>query len=887
MRKHRVWPVPILALLAVSMMLVPALITTAASDRLYGAPDLAVTELTIVPARDSFEGALKIRNLGLSSSVTVDVIVMDVGGSSLQNRSVVVTFPLLPLGPNKEFVKEFKWVPELPGTHIITAVVDTEGVERERMERNNAHSIMASLPFIGSISSGSDGDMDPEVLGEYFSGVENRIELDINFEGAGDPSLLRVYATVEGKFLEYGTRTEGSRFRASFDAGSLAPGNHTLVVNSTYCGFPLPQRTLTIRMRSPPPWFHDLSRGHSYFDKALSSYIFTGKADIKPIEVPTTSDKVEDPGVLLIFTEENEVYLSGSVLLDGTATISGRTDMTITGTTDGSYRHSIALEGKTFLASSAAPFTLEMEGGSFMEMDLSVLVLGRKMTATGVFGEEIVLPVPSMKIGGTSRATTVLDVGPDGRIGTPESDIALELKGNTTDILSTGIEGYDDPRFIISLDAGLSGHFASAGGATSGSNELALASELLINDLGLEAGDAVDGWTLNPQGVGTDIAVSPEGGTGYLELTVKEGHTTHLIYRNGTGESEVYRNNTYKSHPRLEYLKDGRPVVVWSETGYMEDPAERASSMRLHYEIPDENGSFSADPVRITRTETSEQYPVLASDHDHGRLALAFTRDLDNDIRTLQDREVMVTFYVDESWTDPESVTDDEIVDREPDLWFDEDGGLHLVWLSHGGNIRYSSWNEVSGWSPPIVVDIDADLIAEDVSIAGDESGEPVLLATLSSPGNPHILSILDPVSTPAILGNITASMGHIGSSSLVRTRAGSYDAMWREWTSTGGDLYCSTTFGPTSSGPWTKPLRITSDGKMELSPSMSRIGASDFLLGYMEVVETEGNVSLPQSPTFSIRNLSWGGEVVSFSVSDPSATPGTMVISDAMVEYR
>ncbi|MGA1865960.1 MAG: hypothetical protein ACMUFK_00670 [Thermoplasmatota archaeon] len=877
-----------LAAFAAFLLFIPYLnIIFCASGQLNGAPDLSITELKIYPTRDGYLGTLRIKNLGLSSNADVGVVVMDLDDGSRPNRSVVVTFPLLPLSPGHEFIKEFKWVPERPGTHIIVAVADTDGVEREVSESNNVKSLTVSLPFIGQVSSDQDGDPDPDVFGNYMAGIENTVDLDIFFQDVEDPSLIRVYATVEGHFMEYGTRVSGTHFRASFDTGSLPRGNHTLTINSTYGGHPLPRISYTVRVYSVPAWFEELEKSYSYFDRDLSSYVLTGKLDVSSCSIRTLSDRMDGAGEIEVNDDQGEIFLSAYILLDGTTTIISRSNTPIEGPSNTSYRVTIPQEGRTFLPSAQGNFTVEMEGSTSISMDLSILTLGRKLHGTGAFGDTIELPLPEILMKGYAEASTVLVVGSDGHFGPIRSALDIDISGNTTNIATLSLPGYDDPRLIWDISASWICRMEGAGSQWDGSGELSFEDSLCLNDLGLKTLDSPVHWDLDLQGVGTDMSVSPSGSIGQLELTVRDGHTTHLVYRDGTVESEIYRNNTYKSHPDLEYLWDGRPIVVWTEAGYMEDMAGRSDSMRLYYQLGNTDGYFNGSPSRVTQGSGAEQHPSLATDHSYRRSAIAFIGDIDENSTTLEDREVMVTFLESDTWTSPERITEDTAVDQHPDLWFDDTGDLHLVWLSGAGEAMYSFWSESGGWGQPVKVVLEETQFVEEVSFVDGKGSSPFLLLVVSGPGAPYRMVVAAPGAPMEEHIEIASSQQFICSSSVVTGPEGEHDAIWGVWEGTGGDLYVSTNQVGLDADEWTGPLRLTFDPSLEISPTIMRRNDSTFYLGFIEVPELEGNLSNFQSPAFNIRNLSWGGEVTSLSVSDPDATPGTMVTAIATVSYQ
>ncbi|MBN1391113.1 MAG: hypothetical protein JXA22_10780 [Candidatus Thermoplasmatota archaeon] len=887
MSDHHGWALSSATLAVLLLIILPVITMVQASDRMDGAPDLSITGLSMTPTKDGYKGVIGIKNLGLSSSVDVGVVVMDLEDGSMTNKTVVVTFPLLPLAPGMEFTKEFKWVPDNPGTHLMTAVVDTDGAERELRESNNVRSLTISIPYLGGVSSVQDGDQDPDVLGEYITGIENIVELDMFFQDVEDPSIIRVYATVEGHFLEYGTRFSGNMFRASFDAGTLPPGNHTLTINSTYGGYPLPRRSCLVRVSDTPVWYEDLDRRHSYFDTDLSSYVLSGKLDIGPSLISTSSDRMDDVGDMMLNGDSGEIFFSAYILLDGTTTLISRGDTSLTGPSNTSYRFMIPQEGRSFIPSSTGGFTIEMEGSISMNMDLSVLTMGRNLREIGAFGDTIELPLPELGLDGDVKASTVLGVGDDGHFSPIQSSLDIDISGSSTAMCTLALPGYDDPRFIINISASWSCLVQGIGLDRSGSGELSFETSLYLNDMGLEIGVSPQDGGIDPQGIGTDIALSPSGNIGQLELSLRDGHTTHLVYRDGIVESEVYRNNTYKSHPDLEYLWDGIPIVVWSEAGYEESITNRSNSMRLFYHTGDMEGNFTGSPSRVTSGNVLEQHPSMASDHENERSALCFIGDLDGDATTLEDREVMVSFWEGGTWTSPERITEDTVLDQRPDLWFDTDGVLHVAWLSGNGKLRYRSWSESDGWGPSLEVEMEDNMYVEEVSFADIRDSDPYLVLVVSTPGDHYRLIVARPSDPPEDRVEVTSSTRFMGSSRIIARSEGRYDAIWRVWEGTGGDLYVSTNNKDLLSDGWTEPLRLTSDPSLELSPSIMGRADSTFDLGFIEVPGLEDDRSGPPSPAFTVRNLSWGGEVISLSVSDTDVTPGTMVIATATVSYR
>ena len=419
---------PVLSLLML-LLLAPYLDPIGGNDALDNLPDLAITEFEVTPTKDGYQGYLKIKNIGPSSSVRVMVQVLDEEAGRETNRTDVVTFHLPNPGPGSEIVKEFPWEPEVPGTHILRAIVDINGDEKESNKFNNVRALMVTLPSLGSATSETDGSPDPDVFGDYISGIENIVEMELTYDGITDPSLLRSYITVPGHFLEYGTTHSSSTFRVSFDAGSLPPGKHDLVINSSYGGQHLSSKVYSINVVERPNWFDHLDKGQSFFDRELSSYVFRGRLDIPEYVFTPEVEGIGSIEPVSLFRNHNELFLSGYVLLDRTTTYDAECDMEFIMANSRSLVHQ---SGRSFAPSPGMDVDILLQGEGYTDIDLSSSAMGRKIMFESPYGDTIRVPVPSLLMDGSVGGSTNINIDGTGSIEDIQVNVDLEFSGITT-----------------------------------------------------------------------------------------------------------------------------------------------------------------------------------------------------------------------------------------------------------------------------------------------------------------------------------------------------------------------------------------------------------------------------------------------------------------------
>jgi len=863
----------------------PFLSLIAGESDLGNAPDLAISEFSIKPTRDGFQGYLRVMNIGRSSSALVNAVIMDEPGQPGKNASIVGTFPIPILSPARFFEKNFRWDPLIDGPHTVWVVLDNDNTEFERSKSNNVKLLSIELPELVKVSSKKDGNRTERMFGDYITGVENNVDLDLGFEGVDDPSLMRVYIEVSGKLLEYAAHTSGSDFTAIFNPGALEPGLHELTITATYAGLGLRTEVYHVNVVEKPRILDHLQGSEIHFDNGKDCYIGAGYLDIPTDTYRPTIDGIGQIDPILLFDGGGELFISLFVLLDGTTTLETVCTMRVSAGED-----TISVSGSrtTFHPSPEGPMELAIEAVEEAVIDLSPLIGSRMLSVPGPLGGRIDLPVSPL-----IRGTIGFDMRMryEGENETPETEVevAIDMEGGSQDVHSLPLPGMDRPLTEIALNTSIEGKLVLKDDIWTDHTRVLQNHTVSITDLGLGLGPEPSLWNMWEQGMGTDTALSPDDSIGQLELSLKEGSVTRLILRDPYGEFEVYRNNTYKSSPDLEYTHDGRPLVLWSEASYAEDYIERASSMRLMYVLGDGGGNFSSGPFPLYPSSSSDLQPTMAADHYNGELSVAWVRDLDGDPRTLSDREIMVGTFDGSGWSAPLALTDDSVMDQEPDIWYSPMGDIWISWLSCNTTLRYATRPREGDWSSSMELDTGRTLRVHEHCLAGGGHAFPVMAMTASEPGGPYELLLVGggDSTTGPLVENMTliGSDHYLGSPGMVVQDGSLSHVFWLDHSTPGGDIYSSMNEEGPLEDAWTSPMRITDNLDHEIDPGIRATENGLFLLSYNRAepgpVPTDGN----EGP-FRVVNLSWGADIISIDL-DPQAglSIGEMVKATILLE--
>ncbi|MFW3146859.1 MAG: CARDB domain-containing protein [Thermoplasmatota archaeon] len=835
-------------------------------------PDLKALSLELKPAQDGFKMALEIKNVGSSDSPSSKAVVLDqvLGGN--YSRDPITQFSPGSIGRGETFTKEFVWAPSEGGTHLLWLVVDAERDVRELSERNNLASAMLRMPVVNSVTSVSDGDPDPWTFGEFISGISHDLELSIDFSGQCNFSFIRTYVQIGNGTKEYATNAGDSTFRVSLDVGSLPPGVHDMKVNASYCGVALPSSLYRIVVAPQPEWTLNLTGIERYFDTALNSYVIRGRHDIPELGyVPDLG--VQGSGrALNVGTGDGELLFRAYILTDGTATIDVESDLQVSSSTD---RTTLTSEDRMFSDDPSGPVETSLESSAMLQLDLSPFMAGSLKEFDDDIAGKIELPFSP---GVEGAASLSLEVSIDQELDV-RGKLSIDMDGSTTDVLLMDLPGYDSPYIQTKCDIDWDTEHDLAEGAWSSSGGIDVIFDRTIVDYGFVLGDDPLEWDLPVQDYGCDIEKRENGSTARLELMPKEGSISRLLLATTDGETEVYHNNTYMSSPRIAYLQDGSPLAVWSEAGYSEDPSERASSMRIRFRMGQQDGQFIGPPGTIESGGSMDHLPVLAASPARNEAAVAWVRDRDSSMKTWDDREIMVSLWSGSAWSLPRALTDDELMDTSPKIWFSPDGDLWVVWMTMQKTLRFlvrsqeGEWGDIGSLSAP------ASSSFAEISMGSGIRSTPLLLVVTrgddgvyslgSRTGNPSRTSLWDD-STELIEGSYL-----MGSPNAYTDNSGATTVIWRSHKDPGGDLYGLVIYD----GKLTDPLRITSGPRLESGTVHVPLDSGGFLIGGRSMDTLNDVQDGNDTTSIGIMNLSWGADIERVMIDPPyGSTPGSMV---------
>ncbi len=238
-------------------------------------------------------------------------------------------------------------------------------------------------------------------------------------------------------------------------------------------------------------------------------------------------------------------------------------------------------------------------------------------------------------------------------------------------------------------------------------------------------------------------------------------------------------DNTYLDHsPRLATASNGKAMLTWVSNAANELLGTAANPNKLRFALYD--GSNWSAPADIATGVVSVVKSAMAFDGTDA--VLIFSGDTDGDDETTEDRELYATTYDGTTWAAVTRLTNDAVQDANPQVAYDSNGDLVIVWYSDG-----------------------------DLAMATD--------ATLSD--RQTIVDLPDASSGAADFRLAVGPAGQIG-------------LLWQDTSDEGVDVW-SASYDPTLS-VWSKPLQLTADNSMEhaLSPVFDADG--DLVAAYNKV---------------------------------------------------
>jgi hypothetical protein len=169
----------------------------------------------------------------------------------------------------------------------------------------------------------------------------------------------------------------------------------------------------------------------------------------------------------------------------------------------------------------------------------------------------------------------------------------------------------------------------------------------------------------------------------------------YAAYNPATGvwtETVPVTSNLWLDHsPMLERSPNGDLLLVWqSNTGNLLI-GTAAMPTQMNFAVWDGNGFGPAASLPGT-FENCLRFSLAAG--STGAM-LAYTRDMDGDLETIEDGEIFYNTFVFENavWSQAFQLTDDHVPDISPRVMYGADDMFELVWLRGDSLVRLTDWN--------------------------------------------------------------------------------------------------------------------------------------------------------------------------------------------------
>ncbi len=240
----------------------------------------------------------------------------------------------------------------------------------------------------------------------------------------------------------------------------------------------------------------------------------------------------------------------------------------------------------------------------------------------------------------------------------------------------------------------------------------------------------------------------------HFDPTRPEGQSTRLYYSidsgNGFGTPKAVHDQARSDFdPQIAYLPDGRLLALW-KTSHLDQISptlnERLAGSEIAWSIYDSSSDIWSEPTLITNNAHIDHRPSIASSagglmavwhsneanayfpdydypdtvnfarwsesafdnpstlpfelptmgsvsaaYDGSNASLAWIQDIDGDFATTEDIELFRAKFDGDSWSDPERLTNDSLIDARPALLCSNEGAFETVWLKNGRLVRLAS----------------------------------------------------------------------------------------------------------------------------------------------------------------------------------------------------
>ncbi len=782
--------------------------------------DLLLELRELTPGDFSYTVSYLISNIGGSVSRPCSISVWDEHDILTGNGSFVLEHPIQELQPDRSVIVDLEWHIASPSVHRLWAFADPENEVVELTKTNNVVFGTVSLPGPPDLYLSVDGLQEDNRSGTYFSGVPLELKLLSGTEEGPGPTGHRFEMYLDNSTAPLRSWSGGPGGEPSFDVGSLEPGTHRMVIDTSFAGVWLGTRVLDMIVAPLPDWTGSLADREVSFDKELGAYSFRGSMDIPTLELLPEGDDLSAVSPMKLFEQEGEVRINAWVLPDMTTTFEIELSAGMPYAPDGSpLRSSI----RSFQDSCSLPGGIVLSSQSDVVVDLSEHIRALPISVGNASG--LPFEPSSVRAEGSFALDLTLERSPLGSTR-PIGSAVLDLKGSYVSTVFPdtlcGPGGHatigSDLEWRAVCELGPGGVWSSLGRVDIERNA---ASSDLTSPI-WERSRSYASMSSSRMGPPSAVHVTPWKGNMTALGLWRDGSS--LLLREGSGRM---------AEPSIASLEGGGNIVVWTE------PSNGSMASNGNWSDRDLMW-LSVDSSMVVRTKATYLFggpqldmgPTLASSHDGSRVLLSFVRDQDRDVSTADDRSLMAASFNGTAWTGPVEVPT---------------GGkapAAAVGLFTAGNVPAVAWVDVLGGSRIIwfsymddrlVPGIDAELPVPEGTRALDvaplmPSGEPlsragVLMVRSGSEGEGRfVLSVnaLDEGVGPLLQeGKVIASSSDMMENPCGDQLDNGYTAvMWREAGSVNGTLMMAASSMDRDWTSWTHPLGM--DPELPMTPSFS-----------------------------------------------------------------
>jgi len=305
-------------------------------------------------------------------------------------------------------------------------------------------------------------------------------------------------------------------------------------------------------------------------------------------------------------------------------------------------------------------------------------------------------------------------------------------------------------------------------------------------------------------------------------------------YYNSSSETwnsyALSNNNHLDRSPRIAAADNGSAIAVWIYND-KDDLLGQDSNALNEIRYSTFNGSTWTEPNTVATGVGLIIKTALT--YNGNKATYVYSLDLDHNWQTDADRELFAAIYDGEDWSGPYRITDDNLIDANPQVVYD-DSNILLVWYHDANLVSCRNF---------------------------DPNTFQQILLTSGSSGSMDFR--------------------------LAKSPTGQISLVWTDTSVTGVDIFTTTYDSQLSI--WSAPYQLTSDKSLERSIAATYAGANELALAYnkVEIIDHNGVPEPNRVDLYVLRHkiksdLAIFSNDISFSVPNP--LPGSTVDINAVI---